>query len=136
MKIKLSQSGKSGLSTTLNDQVCNWMTSNYISALQSSIKGGRLALAASYWSGDMNWLDGCSSGSTCPTSSTITFKDFQIISGITAANAEDISTNNDLPFVQSPVFIGIMCAIGLLLLVGLIAFIIIKRKNSLTQEIV
>jgi hypothetical protein len=137
MRVKLSQSGKSGLSTTITDSTCSWMTSNYISSLHSAIKGGRLVLAKSYWSGNMDWLDGCSSGgSTCPTSSTVTFKDFQVISGVTAATADEISNSNELPFVKTPIFIGIMCAIGLLLLVGVIAFIIIRRKNALSQEIV
>jgi hypothetical protein len=138
MRVKLSQSGKSGLSTTITDSTCSWMTSNYISALQSAIKGGRLVLVMSYWSGNMDWLDGCSSGgSTCKPSTSVTFKDLQLISGVTAANADEISNgNDDLLFVQSPVFIGIMCAIGLLLLVGAIAFIIIRRKNALSQEIV
>jgi len=137
MRIKLWQTGKSNPPTfTLTDSYCSWMTATYISSLHSAVTGGRLVLAASYWSGDMNWLDGCSSGVTCPTSSSITFKDIQIISGITTANADEISNNNGLPFVQSPVFIGIMCAIGILLLVGLIAFIIIRRNNAKNQEIV
>jgi hypothetical protein len=137
MKVKLSQSGKSGLSTTISDSTCSWMTGNYISALDASIKSGKLVLAISYWSGNMDWLDGCSSGgSTCPSGSWVTFKDLQLVSGITAANADEISESNDLPFEQSPIFIGIMCAIGILLLVGVIAFIIIRRKNALNQEIV
>jgi hypothetical protein len=136
MRVKLWQYGKPGISYTLTDSICSWLTPSYISGLQSAVTSGRLVLAASYWSGGMDWLDGCSGGSTCPSGSWITMKDIQIISGITAANADEISNNNDLPFIQSPVFIGIMCAIGLLLLVGLIAFIIIRRKNALNQEIV
>jgi len=138
MKVKLSQSGKSGLSTTITDTTCSWMgVSNYISGLASSVKGGKFVLVASYWSGNMNWLDGCSSGgSTCPTNSVITFSSVQLISGVTSITSDEMSNGNGLPFVQSPLFIGILCTIGLLLLVGIIAFIIIKRKNSLNQEIV
>jgi hypothetical protein len=137
MKVHLTQSGKSGLSTTISDSTCNWMTSNYISGLDSAMKSGQLVLVASYWSGDMNWLDGCSSGgSTCPSGSTVTFSNLQLISGVTSILADETSNDNNLPFVQSPVFIGIMCAVGLLLLVAVIAFILIKRKNALNQEIV
>jgi len=137
MRVKLWQSGKSNPpTTTLTDSSCSWLGSGYLSSLHSAVTGGRLVLAASYWSGGMDWLDGCSGGVTCPTSSSIIFKDFQIISGITAANADELSNSDDLPFVQSPVFIGIMCAIGILLLVGLIAFIVIRRNNALNQEIV
>jgi len=136
MKIKLSQSSKPGLSTTLTDSTCSWLTSSYISGLKSSISGGRLVPVMSYWSGGMDWLDSCSSGVTCPSNSNIIFSNFQLVSGITAADADELSINNGLPFIQSPVFIGIMCAIGLLLLVGLIAFILIRRKNALSQEIV
>jgi len=137
IKVKLSQSGKSGLSYSITDSVCSWLgTSTYISSLDSSVASGRCVLAMSYWSGGMDWLDGCSSGVTCPTSSTVTFSNIQLVSGITAANADELSQSGDLPFEQSPLFIGIMCAIGILLLVGVITFIIIRRKHALNQEIV
>jgi hypothetical protein len=136
IKIKLSQSGKPGLSTTLTDGTCSWLTSTYISSLAKILKNNNWVLAMSYWSGGMDWLDGCSNGVTCPSSSTITFSGLQLNSGITALTADEMSNDNNLPFVQSPLFIGIMCAIGILLLVGVIAFILIRRKNALNQEIV
>lgn len=64
------QSGKSGLSYSLTDQTCNSLPGNpqtYISSLGKDIRAG-LVLMISYWHGDMNWLDGCSQGQTCPDS--------------------------------------------------------------------
>jgi hypothetical protein len=137
IKVKLSQSGKSGISYSITDSICTWLqTSTYISSLDSSVASGQCVLVMSYWSGGMDWLDGCSSGVTCPSSSTVTFSNIQLVSGITAANADELSESDNLPFEQSPLFIGIMCAIGVLLLVGVITFIIIRRKHALNQEIV
>jgi hypothetical protein len=134
--IKLSQSGKSGITASITDSTCSYMSSNYVSSLASSIKSGQMVMVNSFWSSNMAWLDG-NGANDCSSSATTTMSSFQLISGVTAVTSDEVSDNNNgLPFVQSPVFIGIMCAIGTLLLVGIIAVILIKRKNALNQEIV
>jgi len=84
---KLTQSGKSGISFSINRQTCGWIA-NEIAAISSSITSGRLVLTYTYWSNqNMSWLDGCSTGQTCPGSSYVTFSDFQVSNSIDEENA-------------------------------------------------
>jgi len=74
------QNGKNGISYSLTDQGCSGLPGNpktYISNMTKDVKGN-LVLMVSYWHGDMNWLDGCSAGQTCPDSCMFALGNFTI----------------------------------------------------------
>jgi hypothetical protein len=132
IEIKLSQSGKSGLSSTITDSTCSWMNLNMVSELSSAVTSGELVLAISYWGGNMNWLDGCSS-ENCPTSSTATFSNFQVLSGVTAVTTDESATMSSIGGL-SAMYIGIICLVVAVVLVALIVIVIVRRKKVVEQE--
>jgi len=87
---RLTQSGKSGIVFTIDRTSCTFFD-RQVASLTSSITSGRLVVAISYWSSsDMNWLDGCSTGQTCPKPSYITFSNIQISNTIDEENQENM----------------------------------------------
>jgi len=129
IEIKLSQSGKSGLVSTITDSTCSWMGIKMVSELSAAVTSEQLVLAISYWGGNMNWLDGCSSSSTvCPSSSTATFSNFQILSGVTAVTADESATTVSTGGL-APVYIGVICGVVLVVLIVLIVIVIVRRKK-------
>jgi len=76
----IMQSGKSGISYSLTDSSCTNLPGNpktYISGLSKDVREN-LVLTISFWHGDMNWLDGCSAGQTCPDSCNFTVGNFTV----------------------------------------------------------
>jgi len=75
------QAGKSGISYSLTDQICSGLVpgnpKNYLSNLSKDVRGN-LVLLVAFWQGDMNWLDGCSTGKTCPDSCVFDLGNFTI----------------------------------------------------------
>jgi len=132
--IKLSQSGKTPIKSVFTSSSCS-----FLSSLASSIADGRLVLAMSYWSSSgMNWLDGCTNGDTCPTSSTVHFSNLALISGTSVSNIEGdsstLSTTNS--FVGTPGFYAVVGISAFVALVAVIGFIVWKKRSLQPSEIV
>jgi len=79
INFRLTQSGKNGIIFTIDRTTCKFWTSQ-LTVMSNSIKSGRMVFIISYWSSpNMGWLDGCSTGQTCPKKSNITFRKIQVI---------------------------------------------------------
>jgi len=86
INFQLTQLGKRGITFTIDRTTCKFFTSQ-LTEMSNSLKSGRMVFVISYWSSpDMSWLDGCSTGQTCPKTSEITFSNIQVTSSTDVEN--------------------------------------------------
>jgi hypothetical protein len=139
--VRLTQNGKS-MENFYTDSSCT-LSSKYISGLSSAVSSGEFVLAMSYWSSSgMSWLDGCTNGNTCPTSSTISFSSIELENSVTVSNAnadssltakESSSSSSSDSFVGSVGFY-VLIGVGALVVVVVVALISWKVTASSRPE--
>jgi len=128
MNTIISQNGKS-----ISFSICD---AALLEPLTSALTNG-MVLVMSYWSGDMNWLDQCSSsGNTCPTNSQVTFSNIKVAGGFSADAAEVASTNSNSGFVGSPGFYAVIGVSGLVVITLFIGLLVWRIRHGRKSEVV